>query len=608
MFRYVSLPVAGVRVLWMHLCVGYTWWLLAVDIVVLVGLFGTDVVRFESHELSLLRALANSPEGLIYLKFSDVVLGIAVGVVVLPLVMSTILVGSGRFYQRAFGFRLVGNIVVHLMLCSGIVYAIVLEHAMERLSGSAVTGGGVKYAFQGWMKGLLTGLAPGMERYGWYALILIILPVVVHPLLKRLVLARKGKVPPWIRVYYSSLQLAYYGADTRYKRSRRQKRNFLGVVSPRMRYLERAVDVHLGRYEALVAGSAEAGAYLEGTVRRAVSLFRELFLSGDSRKEYSVSLLPGTTRALEVAICRCCRGGKVILSPIEHPAERVACEWLKRTRGITVEEIDIPKGDLVGNWENVLEVLARETAAIVGRFKRSQGRCVLVLSEVWWATGLRIPVRPIVDRVRKALKESGVSQKKFVVVVDGAHGTGNTDGLEFMEDVDAYVCSGHKWLLTPEPIGIIITKGSGGDGAPAAYDEWRTELPVTTASARAVASLYEGLKFIDRVGPSLVMGHARAVRDTFLERVEGWLDVVGRETGLTFSSLVSVRPAVGWRWAYAGRELGRYLRKKGVHAFVMEKGYDGVAWVRLAFPYYCSGSDVNRLIRVLRGAVREGIG
>ena len=129
------------------------------------------------------------------------------------------------------------------------------------------------------------------------------------------------------------------------------------------------------------------------------------------------------------------RGDRVLTTDVEHEGGSVCWHYLKRRRGVEIDVVSIAPGDF-------------DTKAIVDRFEKAitKDTKVISVSHVISSTGLRMPLAEIV-----ALAKS----RKVLCVVDGAQAVGGIDVDVRKLGCDAYVGTGHKWLMGPKGTGFV---------------------------------------------------------------------------------------------------------------------------------------------------------
>ena len=79
----------------------------------------------------------------------------------------------------------------------------------------------------------------------------------------------------------------------------------------------------------------------------------------------------------------------------------------------------------------------------------SHGARVVVLSHVNWATGMVLPVRELADLAHQA---------GALFICDAAQAAGMVPSNVYELGVDAYACSGQKWLCGPDGTGALFVR------------------------------------------------------------------------------------------------------------------------------------------------------
>jgi isopenicillin-N epimerase len=178
----------------------------------------------------------------------------------------------------------------------------------------------------------------------------------------------------------------------------------------------------------------------EFLLRRAPSLLWQArerlaaFLSGEPRR------LLFTTNVTEAATLvasslRFAEEGEILLSDQEYQTMRWCWEQVAARRGLTINVFRVPQhpssaGDIV-------------SAAVEAMTSRTR---VIFLSHIVSASGLILPVADICRIARR---------KGIFSVIDGAHAPGQIPVDLKTLHCDAYLGSGHKWLLAPVGTGFV---------------------------------------------------------------------------------------------------------------------------------------------------------
>jgi selenocysteine lyase/cysteine desulfurase len=129
------------------------------------------------------------------------------------------------------------------------------------------------------------------------------------------------------------------------------------------------------------------------------------------------------------------RGDRVLTTDVEHEGGSVGWDYLKRRRGINIDLVSIAPGDF-------------DTAGVISRFEQAitDSTKVISVSHVIASTGLRMPIAEIAALAK---------QRAILCVVDGAQAVGGIDVDVKKLGCQAYVATGHKWLMGPKGTGFL---------------------------------------------------------------------------------------------------------------------------------------------------------
>lgn len=226
-----------------------------------------------------------------------------------------------------------------------------------------------------------------------------------------------------------------------------------------------------------------------------------------------IALTHNTTEGMNIALAGLPweRGDEVITATTEHPGGLYPLYLLKHRHGVRLRMTEI---GLVGldPVEELGKVLTARTKAVV-------------LSHVSWATGMILPLRELADLAHSV---------GALLICDAAQGSGMVPAPVYDLGVDAYACSGQKWLCGPDGTGALFVRRdrlaeisqsyigyAGVQGGMSSHEGYY--IPPPAASRYEAATLYP---------PSVV--------------------------GLN-ASLDWLADDIGWEWIYARiAELGRY--------------------------------------------------
>jgi cysteine desulfurase / selenocysteine lyase len=128
-------------------------------------------------------------------------------------------------------------------------------------------------------------------------------------------------------------------------------------------------------------------------------------------------------------------GDEVVITNVEYPANRYPWEDLKRLGVKMIEVRQLPDGRI--DVQDVIDAITDRTR-------------VVSLSQVQYASGYRIDLRPISDAVHQA---------GGYLCVDAIQSLGAMPVDVAALGIDFLAADGHKWLLSPEGAGIFYCRG-----------------------------------------------------------------------------------------------------------------------------------------------------
>ncbi|HEX8996342.1 MAG TPA: aminotransferase class V-fold PLP-dependent enzyme [Ktedonobacterales bacterium] len=150
-----------------------------------------------------------------------------------------------------------------------------------------------------------------------------------------------------------------------------------------------------------------------------------------------VALTHNTTEGINIALMGIDwrPGDEVITSCAEHPGVLNPVYLLRQRYGVRIRMTDIgmPGHDDVAELRQALSPRTRAVA----------------LSHVSWSTGVILPVRELAD----ATHEAGA-----LFICDAAQSCGMIPSQVYALGVDAYACSGQKWLCGPDGTGALFVR------------------------------------------------------------------------------------------------------------------------------------------------------
>jgi selenocysteine lyase/cysteine desulfurase len=565
------------HILFLHLKVGCTTgaFLFPLFLIVLVGM---DVIRTWMANSNPFIALTNGYKMLWVIN--GLMLSIFLALVV-PVCLAPWMAGSqGRHYiSRMCRYQSKTSIIIYIILCVILGSCVGICHNLEGLSGNAYVNGEYRPA----VRSFLLAIVEQVPAYLWPTV--CVLFTILGGIRNFVDLTKIRRPIDW-GAYISRLELTALPSRFTPRHKQYQLDFDSGRTAPILMGIQSEWIRLLKKYHELVPGSNRAAEYLEKTWSEVKQLLKDHGIKEEPGKQ--LRLVTSTGRALEIAFNEVCSGTHVILSPYEHPTEKIVAAVGHKVQAMSVNLDFFDKSwseqkAAIANWvRNIFNSLSEESTTFV-------------ISEVCWFTGRCIPVCELIEEIRK---ENG-AERKLTIVVDGAHAVGNLAGTRPVGLCDAYVFSGHKWLFAPEPCGLVIT-----NKAVRTYDVWVDALPDTTVGAAQVCGLYASLQFLRSLKEDMRIQRSRYLKDSFRKELRDGLEIVGEKSNLSETNLITVRPAPNYMWMVSAVKLRQLLLQQNIRATVIERltvDRNNVEkfWVRCSFGWFLDWRAIRDLAKLL---------
>lgn len=576
-----------------HIHIGYATSLLLFDALLLL-LPILDIWRFGRTGRSISAAVVHSLTNNIASTTQTIFYGSLLLIIILPIGLAAARLLSYHHLVLPAGLLWLGRrhwmiSAIHILASILISYSVSLGKSMAYLSGyewrDFVAVGFAFFPFTNWVF--------GNAYVASAAIIGIIGSILASAILKTLL--DKGALPGRVISYWELSRLAYIGRELAPTHGRRKFNFNVGAIAPEIRGISKRARVLFSKYQRSVPGSHRAMQYANDLTAKCKALLIEtLFNSKISDFGRHIELFPGTSRALEIAISRLPTNCSILVSPYEHPTEWQVASWISQINAKTFK-YDVPKlSDLKANSAARVSIVSNFVMNAVN--KKRNGDFALVLSHVCWANGLQLPVDEIIERIEKDLPN-------ITMLVDGSHAIGNIyEPIRINDKVEYYFFSGHKWLLSPDPIGILISKKTPQDNT-VPYDSWNGGLPRSTGSVRILTSLFAALEFIVNVSPGKLRDRAIGLRDQFIkETANSIVPLAPAEEQL--SLVCSFVPKAGANWKFVStEELSNYFSDNEISLKILDEYEIQPSIVRISFPFFVEEAEVMKLAKLVNRAI-----
>lgn len=418
-------------------------------------------------------------------------------------------------------------------------------------------------------------------------------------------LATDAKPSAYVADFLSRLYLLDLRGDLYPSGYTPRRSNFMaGAISPGVRNAVRSAEAAVANYNGLGPGSPKATESLVSTAMECVEIIRRSVIANGADRCLNIAFTSNTTRALEIAICFAGPPDAIVLSPFEHPSEERVAEWLRRSHGVEVIIVPPLKSYFTERpaGRNAEEIAINIGAAV----EQARGPNVAVLiSDVCWSTGIRIPVDYIATELRAMCP-----QRRLTIIIDGAHAAGHNAMVTMPADADMYVFSGHKWLFSNEPVGVIVTREQWK--APYPVDVWvpAGDLVVPsigTAGPVKLAHLRGALRMLEEHTFERFWERSRELRRRFVSALPSELKLLAftDEHSAEHTFIVAVVPADGFAWFTSNAAaLASHFEDRRISVNVLPLPHLPLA-VRVTFPYFLSMRDLDTLRGALENAIRR---
>ena len=310
---------------------------------------------------------------------------------------------------------------------------------------------------------------------------------------------------------------------------------------------------------------------------------------------------PDTSRALEIAICSLrCSNTKIILSPFEHSAETAVVAWLRKVARIEVLSIPLTNqllrmsshekaNDFIESFRKIAEENAQ---------KKTPKQFIIVISQVFFMTGEKLPTSYICGKLREIAPNAQI-------VIDAAHMLFERFDERTREEellFDAMVISGHKWLYSPEPMGVVLFKNVPSITP---YDALSSNGCISTVSTTALYTFEAALAMSDRYRLSVMQSRSSSIKKYVIDCLSQDFEILTESSESKVPSFIlCIRPKstlVGWR--EDGDRLRDFFYKRRIIVDVFE--VEGDWWVRLLLPFYLERSSIDFAVKALQYGIRQ---
>lgn len=369
-------------------------------------------------------------------------------------------------------------------------------------------------------------------------------------------------------------------------------------------------------YQKKIPTTDDARGYLKMIAERCRQQLFGYLLGQKFPKEHWIDFYTGTSRAFEVILKKLPNNIHLVLSPFEHQSQQDVVKWYNQYstnfsyEPISMEEKYIKKecGNIDCESRKIIGAINKVIGAFRNNGDNNDKPIAVLLSEVYYKTGFEVDVSLVIDEVRRL-------HPAVIFIIDASQAVGNIQQpyrgfSDRLKDADYYYFSTHKWLLSPNTCGVVVTKKLSRIEE-RSYDVFDYELPTSTIDPNTIFGLSAGLDFIFQEMTLEVLNNKSAlIRDYFDKTMPECVQLVGNSSR-SCKNFVAIRPASGYQWnVQTNDELLEFFKANRLDATaydVKASKIDSVAgfWLRLSFPYFLERFQVDRLNRIIMQGIRR---
>lgn len=572
-----------------HYRLGYTRVLLYID-AALVLLIGLDVLRFHRAGFSLTAALMSEidiPEQVIdkmAVGNRAVIFGLFL-LIVVPISTALLkVVGVPGFVSVNPAKRSWPVVLSHFVFCCFFVLAVYLTFRLELMSGWRQAANMYLPTFNSYFGTLVRSSVFGAI---FSALLSLSTTAILGIFLY--VLLGKGSSSQ-VRQYAVKLELADLAADLRPKTiSYLSFQNHVSAapsVAATDRYTQ---DILRGYYLKAETGSQQIE-YMDRQLSECRSIILQELVekantSLQADGEIDISFYTGPGRAFEAA-AKSLAGGitSCILLPYLSDSVRSLFEGLSRLMGCRLVNVALERKTYYKSWEHQED----EIVDALMSAKLPGGPTLVVATEVSYSTGLRTPLLRLITRIKSQLKDNSVR-----VIVDGTNAIGNHCRLRLGDIWDAYVFAPYRWLMVSERSGIVVTRKSVQIGS-TDYGLLKDGSKRRDEEVRTIASIRSALEGIQVHKLEYFWSRCKQLRSAFESGMPRGFQIVGSQSGLDTTFILSCFPIEPTEWRAGPRELNDALPSVCEYASMVLVD-PKQPWLRLSLPYHLDPRSLNKL-------------
>jgi hypothetical protein len=305
---------------------------------------------------------------------------------------------------------------------------------------------------------------------------------------------------------------------------------------------------------------------------------------GTSGRIESLEIYEDEDSAWEVAIRTAPKTEMVVLGPYLSLAIVDIVKACCADQPECFKRVSLKESSHYLNWQKQEAEIIRE----IESFKITTSSVTLIISHVSYATGLTIPMKQLVARIRGALYPRSV-----YVIVDGTNAVGNKHRIPVDGDWDTYVFYPHRWLMASERCAVVLTRKAEMIGA-VPHGSLRNHRARYNDVFRTIASLRAGLELVKVRDMEYFWDRCTKLREAFVAGLPRSFQILGSQSNMASTFIISCYPTDGNSWRPSVRDMDDEVGKICTSASMISVD-ESRPWMRLSFPYYLDPRELNRL-------------
>ena len=482
-------------------------------------------------------------------------------------------------------------LIGHCVMCIVLIYFLSVTHNMQVLSGLTQVKTGYEFTFNSYFYSLL--ISSGFLKIVFdYMAALVGFSVAA---LIGFVVHGKELAEP-VKHYFARAALADLPADLLPVRTPGRFEVPRGGDPLRVKFVSDVHDRVLKEYEKLSPGSPKAICYLDQELEKCKqTILSQLVQSSPNsgpalNDRLSLGFFVGTRRAFEAALGRIPPPRVIVTSPFASSSLLTLLRWHAFMTGDELRPIEFQPEDYFRPWKEQESKILGKMCPLKSGTPRS---LVFVVSEVFYASGRRVPLSTFVADLEKT-----VAEQRVHVIVDGTNAVGNRGLVTADAHWDSYVFSPQRWLKATEPCGVLLVRNGLNGNGEVPPGRWETGTRKTDIRVRALAGLVGAMALIRAHGVEL-FGRCEKLKKQFRLGLPKTVQIVGDQSGLDETFILSCCPEVEHKWRFDSPiELENEVMSHSVKASVLALDARQ-PWLRVTIPFYLDARELSRLCTFL---------